>query len=46
MWQVWFADHLRQTSPAAQRAQVLADIKFAPAWVHAHFRLLAKPPPS
>ena len=36
-------ERLRQTLPAAQRAQVLSDIGLAPEWMHAHFREIARP---
>ncbi len=33
--------HLERTIPAAQRRELLKDLKLAPAWMHPHFRRLA-----
>ena len=34
---------LRERLPALEREALVRDIKYAPAWMHAHFRELAKP---
>jgi len=34
--------HLRRTIPAAERAELLRDLRYAPAWMHAVFRELAR----
>ncbi len=34
--------HLRRTIPAAERAALLRDLRYAPAWMHAVFRELVK----
>ena len=36
-------ERLRQTLPATERAKVLSDIGFAPEWMQAHFREIARP---
>lgn len=36
-------ERLRQTLPATERAKVLAEMGFAPEWMHAYFREIAKP---
>lgn len=33
--------HLERTIPAAQRQELLADLRLAPTWMHPHFRRLA-----
>lgn len=35
--------HLRTRLPAVEREALIRDIKYAPAWMHRHFRDLAKP---
>lgn len=36
-------EQLRSHIPAAERAQVLADLALAPAWMHSHLKALARP---
>jgi hypothetical protein len=35
-------EHLKRTSPAAQRRELLRDLKLAPAWMHLISRELAE----
>ena len=36
-------DQLRHSLPAVERESLVRDIKYAPAWIHRHFRELARP---
>lgn len=36
-------ERLRSRIPAKERSEILADLSLAPAWMHAHFREIAKP---
>lgn len=36
-------ERLRSRIPAKERAEILKDLSLAPAWMHAHFREVAKP---